>query len=127
MEDFKERAKELVSKMTLAEKIAQMQHDAPAIERLGIPAYNWWNEALHGVARSGTATVFPQAIAMAASFNEDLMYKVAEDISNEVRAKYNGYKSFGSTKIFSEIRVGAGVMKPTGKTRILQECLVRHL
>ena len=73
MEDFKERAKELVSKMTLAEKIAQMQHDAPAIERLGIPAYNWWNEALHGVARSGTATVFPQAIAMAASFNEDLM------------------------------------------------------
>ena len=100
MEDFKERAKELVSKMTLAEKIAQMQHDAPAIERLGIPAYNWWNEALHGVARSGTATVFPQAIAMAASFNEDLMYKVAEDISNEVRAKYNGYKSFGSTKIY---------------------------
>lgn len=100
MEDFKERAKELVSKMTLAEKIAQMQHDAPAIERLGIPAYNWWNEALHGVARSGTATVFPQTIAMAASFNEDLMYKVAEDISNEVRAKYNGYKSFGSTKIY---------------------------
>ena len=106
MEDFKERAKELVSKMTLAEKIAQMQHDAPAIERLGIPAYNWWNEALHGVARSGTATVFPQAIAMAASFNEDLMYKVAEDISNEVRAKYNGYKSFGSTKYIRDLPAG---------------------
>lgn len=100
MPNFKERAKILVSKMTLAEKISQMQHDAPAIERLGVPAYNWWNEALHGAARSGTATVFPQAIAMAASFNEDLLYRVANAVSDEVRAKYNGYITLGGTKIY---------------------------
>ena len=64
-------------KMTLAEKISQMQYDAPAIERLSIPAYNWWNECLHGVGRAGCATVFPQAIGMAASFDTQLMYKVA--------------------------------------------------
>lgn len=71
--DFKVRAKELVAKMTLAEKLSQMKYDAPAIKRLGIPAYNWWNECLHGVARSGMATVFPQAIGMAASFDTALM------------------------------------------------------
>jgi len=98
--DFKERAKELVSKMTLAEKISQMTHEAQAIERLGIPAYNWWNECLHGVARAGTATVFPQAIAMAASFDEELMYEVATAISDEARAKYNEYKKFGDTLIY---------------------------
>ena len=90
---FKERAKELVSKMTLAEKMAQMKYDAPAIERLGVPAYNWWNEALHGVARAGRATVFPQAIGMAASFDTDLMYEVATAISDEARAQYNEYKN----------------------------------
>ena len=63
--------------MTLAEKIAQMKHNAPEIERLGIPAYNWWNECIHGVGRSGAATVFPQPIGMAASFNADLLHKVA--------------------------------------------------
>ncbi len=97
---FKERAKDLVSKMTLAEKIAQMQYEAPAIERLGVPAYNWWNECLHGVARSGAATVFPQAIGMAASFNTDLMFDVATAISDEARAKYNEYKTFGETQIY---------------------------
>ena len=97
---FKERAKELVSKMTYAEKMSQMRYDAPAIERLGIPAYNWWNECLHGVARSGKATVFPQAIAMAASFNTDLLYDVATAISDEARAKYNEYKKFGETQIY---------------------------
>ena len=61
---FKSRAKELVSKMTVEEKISQMRYNAPAIERLNIPAYNWWNECLHGVARQGNATVFPQAIGM---------------------------------------------------------------
>ena len=96
---FEKRARELVSKMTLAEKIAQMRYEAPAIERLGVPAYNWWNEALHGVARAGTATVFPQSVAMAASFNSDLMYQVAAAISDEVRAKYNEYKKFGETCI----------------------------
>lgn len=98
--DFEKRAKDLVSKMTLAEKIAQMQYEAPAIERLGVPAYNWWNECLHGVARSGAATVFPQAIGMAASFNTDLMYDVACAISDEARAKYNEYKTFGETQIY---------------------------
>ena len=68
---FEERARELVSKMTLEEKASQMKYDAPAIPHLGIPAYNWWNEGLHGVARSGTATVFPQAIGMAASFDDE--------------------------------------------------------
>lgn len=97
---FEERAKALVSQMTLAEKLAQMVYDAPAIERLGVPAYNWWNECLHGVARAGTATVFPQAIGMAASFDEELLHTVATAISDEARAKYNQYKSFGYTDIY---------------------------
>ncbi len=97
---FKNRAKQLVSNMTLDEKLSQMKYNAPAIDRLGVPAYNWWNECLHGVARSGTATVFPQAIAMAASFNTDLMFEVASAISDEVRAKYNEYKKFGDTLIY---------------------------
>ena len=91
MKSPKERAKELVAQKTLAEKCAQMKDDAPAIERLGVPAYNWWNEALHGVARSGAATVFPQAIGMAASFDKDLMFQTATAISDELRAKYNDY------------------------------------
>ena len=73
---FEQRARELVAKMTLAEKVEQMKFNAPAIDRLNIPAYNWWNEALHGVARAGCATVFPQAIGMAASFNDELLNKV---------------------------------------------------
>ena len=94
------RAQKLVAAMTLEEKIGQMQHSAPAIQRLGIPAYNWWNEALHGYARSGTATVFPQAIGMAASFNSELLHRVGEVISTEARAKYNEYKTFGDTDIY---------------------------
>ena len=97
---FEEKAKDIVSKMTFAEKISQLCYDAPAIERLNIPAYNWWNEGLHGVARSGTATVFPQAIGMAASFNTELMYECAVAISDEARAKYNEYKKFGDTGIY---------------------------
>lgn len=97
---FHEQAVELVKKMTLEEKMGQLRYDAPAIPKLNIPAYNWWNEALHGVARSGTATVFPQAIGMAASFNPDLLWCVANAISDEARAKYNGYKQFGSTGIY---------------------------
>lgn len=97
---FKERAKALVAQMSLAEKIAQMKFDAPAIERLGIPAYNWWNECLHGVARSGTATVFPQAIGMAASFDTELMEETATAISDEARAKYNEYRKFGETQMY---------------------------
>ena len=98
--DFRKRAEELVSKMTLAEKIAQMRHEAPAIQRLNIPEYNWWNEGLHGVARAGSATVFPQSIGMASSFNEELMLDVATAISDEARAQYNEYKKFGFTGIY---------------------------
>ncbi|MBQ8163122.1 MAG: glycoside hydrolase family 3 C-terminal domain-containing protein [Clostridia bacterium] len=97
---FSDRAKELVSKMTIEEKISQMRYDAPAIPRLGVPAYNWWNECLHGVARQGCATVFPQAIAMASSYNTDLMHKVATAISDEARAKYNEFKKFGNTELY---------------------------
>lgn len=97
---FRERAVELVSKMTLAEKMEQMKYDAPSIERLGVPEYNWWNECLHGVARGGTATVFPQAIAMASSFDTELMFEVATAISDEARAKYNEYKTMGRTLIY---------------------------
>jgi beta-glucosidase len=82
------RAADLVSRMTLEEKVLQMQSTAPAIPRLAVPAYNWWNEALHGVVQ-GRATVFPQAIGLAATWNTDLMHRVADIISTEARAKYN--------------------------------------
>ncbi len=84
-----ERANDLVAKMTLEEKISQLIYNSPSIERLGIPAYNWWNECLHGVARNGLATVFPQAIGLASMWDKKLMYKVASAISDEARAKYN--------------------------------------
>ncbi|MGN1084195.1 MAG: glycoside hydrolase family 3 protein, partial [Lachnospiraceae bacterium] len=84
---FKERAKALVAEMTLEEKVFQTLHGAAAIERLGIKAYNWWNEALHGVARAGVATVFPQAIGLAAAFDEDMMEEIGDHISTEGRAK----------------------------------------
>jgi beta-glucosidase len=87
--DAAKRAADLVSRMTLDEKVLQMQNSAPAIPRLNIPAYDWWNEALHGVARAGEATVFPQAIGLAATWDTDLMGRVAETISTEARAKYN--------------------------------------
>ncbi|HJZ95261.1 MAG TPA: glycoside hydrolase family 3 C-terminal domain-containing protein, partial [Candidatus Solibacter sp.] len=83
------RAADLVSRMTLEEKVLQMQNSAPALPRLNIPAYDWWNEALHGVARAGRATVFPQAIALAATWDTDLMGRIADVISTEARAKYN--------------------------------------
>src|SRR5690348_13222452 len=83
------RAADLVARMTLHEKVLQMQNTAPAIDRLNIPAYDWWNEALHGVARAGRATVFPQAIGLAATWDTDLMGRIADVISTEARAKYN--------------------------------------
>ncbi|MDD4849810.1 MAG: glycoside hydrolase family 3 C-terminal domain-containing protein [Gemmiger sp.] len=85
----KERAQALVARMTLAEKTALLSYRSPPIDRLGIPAYNWWNEALHGVARAGTATVFPQVIGLAASFDTALVHRVADAIATEGRAKYN--------------------------------------
>lgn len=84
-----EKAKELVSKMTLQEKAEQLTYKAPAIKHLNIPRYNWWNEGLHGVARAGTATVFPQAIGLAAMFDDKLLNKIAQIIATEGRAKYN--------------------------------------
>lgn len=84
-----EKAKELVSKMTLQEKAEQLTYKAPEIKHLNIPRYNWWNEGLHGVARAGTATVFPQAIGLAAMFDDELLNKIAQIIATEGRAKYN--------------------------------------
>jgi beta-glucosidase len=83
------RLDDLLGRLTLEEKVMQMVDQAPELERLGIPAYGWWNEGLHGVARAGIATVFPQAIGLAATFNPDLMYKIAEVISTEARAKHH--------------------------------------
>jgi beta-glucosidase len=88
-EPIEKRVQDLISKMTLEEKVNQMNHKSPAISHLNIPAYNWWNEALHGVGRSGLATVFPQAIGLAATFDENLIYQVASAISDEARATYN--------------------------------------
>ncbi len=88
-EKFRERAKELVAQMTLEEKVGQTLNWAPGIDRLGIKKYNWWNEALHGVARAGVATVFPQAIGLAATFDEDFLEEIADAISTEGRAKFN--------------------------------------
>lgn len=90
---FEERAGDLVSRMTLEQKIAQLNYRSPAIEELGVEEYNWWNECLHGVARAGEATVFPQAIAMAAMWDRELMYSIAEVISDEARAKHHEFAS----------------------------------
>jgi len=89
------RVNDLVSRMTVPEKIGQLQDQAPAIFRLGIPKYNWWNECLHGVARAGYATVYPQAVTMAASWNKGLIYEVASTISDEARAKNNKFIQMG--------------------------------
>ena len=103
MRDRKEaraKAKALVAQMTVEEKASQLKYDAPAIERLGVPAYNWWNEALHGVARAGTATMFPQPVAMAAMFDEDAMQKIGDVVSTEARAKYNEAVKHGDHDIY---------------------------
>lgn len=92
-DEARKKAQELVSRMTLEEKASQLRYDAPAIKRLGIPAYNWWNEGLHGVARAGQATVFPQAIGMAATFDRDCVAEMADIVATEGRAKYNAYSS----------------------------------
>ncbi len=93
-------AKKLVAKMTLEEAASQLRFDSPAIERLGIPAYNWWNECLHGVARSGTATVFPQAIGLAAMFDDELLEKIGDSIATEARARYNTINAEGDRDIY---------------------------
>ena len=94
------RVDDLVSRMTLEEKVSQMMNVAPAITRLGIPEYDWWNEALHGVANSGVATVFPQAIGLGATFDTRLMSRVATVISDEARAKYHEAQRLGNHNRF---------------------------
>lgn len=96
----RERAKELVSKMTVEERASQLRYDAPAIERLGIPAYNWWGEALHGVARAGVATSFPQAVGMAATFDAELIHKAGDVAATEGRAKYNAFSEENDRDIY---------------------------
>lgn len=95
-----DRVADLISRMTLKEKADQLLYTAPAIPRLGIPSYNWWNEALHGVARAGYATVFPQSITIANSWDEGLMFNVANAISDEARAKYHEFQRRGKTGIY---------------------------
>ena len=89
MKNATDIARELVGRMTLAEQVSQLVNASPAIERLGVPAHDWWNECLHGVARAGTATVFPQAIGLAASFDASLIQRIASAISDEARAKHH--------------------------------------
>lgn len=96
----KQRAMELVKQMTVEEMASQLRYDAPAIPRLQIPEYNWWNESLHGVARAGTATVFPQAIGLGATFDKDLLFEIGEVIAEEGRAKYNESAKNGDRDIY---------------------------
>lgn len=101
----RERAEALTDLMTTEEQIGRLRYDAIGVERLGIPAYNWWNEGLHGLARSGTATVFPQAIALAAAFDTELVGKAAEIVSVEARAKYNQYSAHGDRDIYKGLTI----------------------
>lgn len=100
---IEERAKKTIEKMTLEEKVSQLVYKSKEIQRLGIPAYHWWNECLHGMARCGTATVFPQAIGLAAMFDADFLKRVAEIISDEIRGKYNAYRKIGDRSIYKGI------------------------
>jgi len=100
IQDITQYAKELIAQMTLEEKVGQMMHRAKSIPRLGLKDYVWWNEALHGVARAGLATVFPQAIGLAATFDEELIYRVADAISTEARGKYNAAQAKGDHGIY---------------------------
>lgn len=96
-----DRVEDLVSRMTMQEKVTQLFNQAEPIERLGVPAYNWWNECLHGVARAGKATVFPQAIGLSATFDQDLMFRVADAISDEARAKHNYFVANNVRSIYT--------------------------
>ena len=99
-EEARKKAEALVAQMDVLEAASQLRYDAPAIERLGIPAYNWWNEALHGVARAGTATSFPQAIALAAAFDPELLQRLGDVAATEGRAKYNEAAARGDRDIY---------------------------
>ena len=97
---FEKRADDLLSRMTLEEKVSQLMNDSAPIDRLGVPAYNWWNECLHGVARAGRATVFPEAIGLAATWDTDFLFRVATAISDEARAKNNEFIRRGKRDIY---------------------------
>ena len=133
-QEAKRKAEELVGKMTVEEKASQLRFDAPAIERLGVPEYNWWNEALHGLARGGTATSFPQAIGMAAMFDDELLQKIADAVATEARAKYNAVSKEGDRDIYhglpistsSVILAGDAAMKHTVRTLISPPASARH-
>ena len=103
--EAEERAVHLVDQMTVEEMASQLRYDAPAIERLHIPAYNWWSEGLHGVARAGTATVFPQAIGLAATFDPVLIEKIGDTIATETRAKYNAASAHGDRDIYKGLTI----------------------
>ena len=103
--EAEERAVHLVDQMTVEEMASQLRYDAPAIERLHIPAYNWWSEGLHGVARAGTATVFPQAIGLAATFDPVLIEKIGDTIATEARAKYNAAFAHGDRDIYKGLTI----------------------
>lgn len=98
--EARRKAEALVAQMTLEERAGQLRYNAPAIKRLGIPAYNWWNEALHGVARGGQATIFPQAIAIGATFDPELTEKIGDAVATEGRAKYNAYSAHEDRDIY---------------------------
>lgn len=102
-----ERAEALTDEMTVEEQAGQLRYDSPAVPRLGIPAYNWWNEGLHGLARSGTAAMFPQAIGLAAMFDTGLVEKAGEITSAETRAKYNAYAKYGDRDIYKGLTLWA--------------------
>jgi beta-glucosidase len=113
------RVSDLVGRMTLEEKVGQMQNHAAAIPRLGVPAYEWWSEGLHGLARLGYATLFPQAVGLAATWDTTLMGQVAETISTEGRSRCTtGWICGRRTSISFAIRDGAGGRRPMGKTPI---------
>src|SRR5262249_41867389 len=95
-----ERVRDLLSRLTLPEKLVQMLHEAPAVPRLGIPAYNWWNECLHGVARAGVATVVPQAIGLAAPWNVPLLTDIDRATAEHARAKHHEYDRHGDHDIY---------------------------
>lgn len=95
-----ERAEDLVSRLTVMEAASQLKYDAPSVEAVGISSYNWWNEGLHGIARAGIGTMFPQAIGLAAMFDDELLRKAADVISDEARAKYNEFSARGDLDIY---------------------------
>ena len=112
------RARDIVSRMTLEEKISQLQNNAAPIPRLGIDAYDWWSEALHGVGRAGLATVFPQSIGMAASFNDALIEEVFTAVSDEARAKYHHFAAQGPRKRYQGLTFWTPNINKIGRAHV---------